>query len=68
MWNNYSPIEASVSFTRNVVFNFVERVSEPDDDVRVERNREKEKDAMKICQEKIKKHNLDMKLIDAEYT
>lgn len=23
---------------------------------------------MKICQEKIKKHNLDMKLIDAEYT
>ena len=28
----------------------------------------KEKEAFKICQEKIKKHNLEMKLIDAEYT
>ena len=27
-----------------------------------------EKEAFKICQEKIRKHNLDMKLIDAEYT
>lgn len=44
------------------------RVATPEDDVRVERNREKEKDAMKICQEKIRKHNLEMKLIDAEYT
>lgn len=32
------------------------------------RNKEKEKDAFRICQEKIKKHNLEMKLIDAEYT
>jgi cell fate regulator YaaT (PSP1 superfamily) len=31
-------------------------------------NKEKEKEAFKICLEKIKKHNLDMKLIDAEYT
>ena len=31
-------------------------------------NRQKEKDAFKICQEKIAKHGLDMKLIDAEYT
>ncbi|MCD8039876.1 MAG: stage 0 sporulation family protein [Lachnospiraceae bacterium] len=31
-------------------------------------NKEKEKAAFKICLEKIKKHNLDMKLIDAEYT
>ena len=31
-------------------------------------NRKKEKDALKICQEKIKKHGLQMKLIDAEYT
>ena len=28
----------------------------------------KEKEAFKICQDKIKKHNLEMKLIDAEYT
>ena len=32
------------------------------------KNREKEKDAFKVCQEKIRKHGLDMKLIDAEYT
>ena len=33
-----------------------------------ERNREKEKEAFKICLEKIRKHKLEMKLIDAEYT
>ena len=32
------------------------------------RNKEKEKDAFGICLEKIKKHNLQMKLIDSEYT
>ena len=32
------------------------------------RNKEKEKDAFGICLEKIKKDNLQMKLIDAEYT
>lgn len=32
------------------------------------RNKEKEKEAFKICLEKIKKHDLDMKLIDTEYT
>ncbi len=31
-------------------------------------NRRKEKDAFKICLEKIHKHGLEMKLIDAEYT
>ena len=31
-------------------------------------NREKEKDAFGVCEEKIKKHNLDMKLVDVEYT
>ena len=31
-------------------------------------NKVKEKEAFQICQEKIKKHNLEMKLIDAEYT
>ncbi len=33
-----------------------------------EKNREKEKKAFEICQEKIKKHKLDMSLIDVEYT
>ena len=38
------------------------------DDEQEDNNREKEKEAFRICQEKIKKHRLDMKLIDAEYT
>lgn len=32
------------------------------------KNREKEKEAFKICLEKIRKHGLEMKLINAEYT
>lgn len=44
------------------------RVSTEEDDARAERNRSREKDAMRICREKIRKHGLDMKLIDAEYT
>lgn len=31
-------------------------------------NRDKEKDAFRICLEKIREHKLEMKLIDAEYT
>ncbi len=31
-------------------------------------NKEKEKEAFRVCLEKIRKHNLEMKLIDAEYT
>lgn len=34
----------------------------------VEKNKQKEKEAFKICQEKIKKHELEMKLVDVEYT
>lgn len=33
-----------------------------------EANKVKEKEAYKTCLEKIQKHNLDMKLVDAEYT
>lgn len=33
----------------------------------VARNREKEKTAFKVCQEKIGEHGLDMKLVDVEY-
>ena len=35
---------------------------------RVADNAEKEKKAFKVCEEKIKKHELEMKLIDVEYT
>lgn len=38
-----------------------------DEDIEL-KNREKEKDAYKICLEKIAKHRLEMKLIAAEYT
>lgn len=44
------------------------RVATPEDDAKEARNREKEKDALRICHEKIRKHKLEMKLIDAEYT
>jgi len=40
-----------------------------EEDVKTEaKNREKEKEAFKICLEKIHKRQLEMKLIDAEYT
>ena len=40
-----------------------------DEDRAVEtRNKEKEKEAFAICKEKIIKHGLEMKLVDAEYT
>ena len=44
------------------------RIATDEDKRTVEENHQKEKEACKICQEKIRKHNLDMKLIDAEYT
>ena len=44
------------------------RIATEQDHKTEEKNREKEKEAFKICLEKIRKHGLDMKLIDAEYT
>lgn len=44
------------------------RLATPQDDQQSETNREKEKEAFRICLEKIRKHGLEMKLIDAEYT
>ena len=44
------------------------RMATQKDQETVERNREREKEAFDICQEKIRKHDLDMKLVDAEYT
>lgn len=46
----------------------VQRLATEEDLKKIEKNKEKEKEAFKICQEKIKKHNLEMKLVDAEYT
>lgn len=44
------------------------RVATEEDKRNEEKNREKEKEAYDICLEKIRKHDLDMKLINAEYT
>ena len=45
----------------------IRMATEADEEIEC-RNKEKEKEAYKICLEKIKKHELDMKLIDTEYT
>ena len=44
------------------------RMATAEDEAVETKNKNKEKEAFKICQDKIKKHNLEMKLIDAEYT
>lgn len=44
------------------------RIATEEDKRNEEKNREKEKEAYDICLEKIRAHNLDMKLINAEYT
>lgn len=44
------------------------RPATPEDDETERKNKDKEKEAFSICLEKIKKHGLDMKLIDCEYT
>ena len=44
------------------------RIATEEDKRNEEKNREREKEAYNICLEKIREHNLDMKLINAEYT
>ena len=44
------------------------RVATPEDTESERRNREKEREAYRICAEKIRAHGLEMKLINAEYT
>ena len=44
------------------------RMATPEDEEIQKKNREKAKDAFRICLEKIAKHELEMKLIDVEYT
>ncbi len=44
------------------------RVATPKDDAKAESNRKKEKEAYQICLQKIRTHELEMKLIDVEYT
>jgi cell fate regulator YaaT (PSP1 superfamily) len=44
------------------------RVVTEEDKVRHTENKQKEKEALDVCLEKIKEHSLEMKLIDVEYT
>lgn len=44
------------------------RVATAEDEKVEQKNKEKEKEAFKICLEKIAKHGLDMKLVESEYT
>ena len=44
------------------------RIATAEDDAKEASNRQKEKEAFQICLEKIRKHKLEMKLIQAEYT
>ena len=46
----------------------VMRKATPEDLQQVEDNKKKAEEAYRICQEKIQKHSLEMKLIDVEYT
>lgn len=44
------------------------RIATEADEKQQQRNKEKQESAYKICQEKIEKHGLEMKLVQAEYT
>lgn len=44
------------------------RIADEKDILKHKENKEKEKDALNICLNKIQEHKLDMKLIDVEYT
>ena len=44
------------------------RAATEEDKRNEQKNREREKEAFRVCKEKIRKHELDMKLINAEYT
>lgn len=44
------------------------RIADSQDVEHAKENELKEKEALSICQEKIQEHNLDMKLVNAEYT
>lgn len=61
--NHEVPDEDVVAPLKNVI-----RKADEEDLRHVKENHDKEKEAFSVCLEKIKKHDLDMKLIDVEYT
>ncbi len=57
------PLQETVAPLREVI-----RKATPEDRVRMEENRERAREAFKICEQKIAEHGLPMKLIDVEFT
>ena len=57
------PEESVVSPLKPII-----RIATPQDEETVKRHEERRGEAMKVCREKIAKHNLEMKLIDCEFT
>jgi cell fate regulator YaaT (PSP1 superfamily) len=46
----------------------VVRIAAEQDRRKLEENQQKAKEALSVCSEKVRSHNLDMKLVDVEYT
>lgn len=61
--NREIPEEEAVLPLRPVI-----RKATDEDIKKLDEIRKKEKNALEICEQKIKEHNLDMKLVDVEYT
>ncbi|MGN1420487.1 MAG: stage 0 sporulation family protein [Eubacterium sp.] len=65
--SQYSPKEVSdESITTEL--KPVLRIANDDDLKKIEENKVKEKEALKICEQKVKEHNLEMSLTGAEYS
>ena len=60
--NRYLPDEKLEKPLKKII-----RVATYKDRKQNEENKQKEKEALKICEEKVKEHNLEMELIDVEY-
>ncbi len=61
--NKFVGVSETVPPLRSVI-----RIATPEDVIKNEENTKKEKEAFGICLEQIAKHELDMKLVDAQYT
>ena len=61
--NGFVPEESVVQPLRPAV-----RLATPEDDKQVAENRRREKEAMRICQQLVERHSLDMKLVQVEFS
>jgi cell fate regulator YaaT (PSP1 superfamily) len=68
----YGKVVAGIRYVREdevvLPLKKVIRIATPEDTEQMEENRRAARSALKICQEKIDAHGLEMKLVDAEYT